>query len=69
MIKNDCVFFLGDRPCQPHKQHGVHCDQCDYYEGIKERILIIKLGAAGDVIRTTPLLHRLKHEYPLSYIT
>ena len=29
--------------------------------------LIIKLGAAGDVVRTTPLLHRLKG--PVTWIT
>ena len=69
MIKNDCKYFLGDRPCQPHKTHGVHCDSCEFFKAIGERILIIKLGAAGDVIRTTPLLHQLKKIYPSSYIT
>lgn len=33
-----------------------------------KRILIIKLAAVGDVLRTTPLLHALKRKYPLSYI-
>lgn len=33
------------------------------------RILIIKLGAAGDVIRTTPLLHPLKRDYPRHLLT
>ncbi|MBU1650901.1 glycosyltransferase family 9 protein [bacterium] len=56
-INLDCRFFLGDRPCKPHKQHGVHCENCDHYEPVNKRILIIKLGAVGDVIRTTPLLH------------
>jgi ADP-heptose:LPS heptosyltransferase len=60
---------MGDRPCQPHKQYGVHCTDCTYYQPVQARILIIKLGAAGDVIRTTPILHRLKKDYPLSYIT
>jgi heptosyltransferase-2 len=46
----------------------VHCESCNYFQPIKERILIIKLGAAGDVIRTTPILHRLKKEYPSSSI-
>jgi len=31
---------------------------------LKERILVIKLGAAGDVIRTTPVLRKLKQEFP-----
>jgi len=33
------------------------------------RILIIKLGALGDVVRTTCLLPTLKRLYPLSHIT
>ena len=59
-VKRDCRFFRGDVPCKPHKQHGVHCSECKYYEKIDKNILIIKLGAIGDVIRTTPLLRRLK---------
>jgi heptosyltransferase-2 len=68
MIKRDCRHFRGDVPCRPHKEYGVHCSQegrnCKYYEHTDSRILIIKLGAVGDVIRTTPLLTRLKKEYP-----
>ncbi|MGH7198653.1 MAG: glycosyltransferase family 9 protein [Candidatus Omnitrophota bacterium] len=33
------------------------------------KILIVKLGAMGDVLRTTPLLTRLKKEHPGSRIT
>jgi ADP-heptose:LPS heptosyltransferase len=60
----DCRHFKGHIPCKPHKQHGVHCASCLYYEATLQRILIIKLGAIGDVIRTTPLLHPLKKQYP-----
>ena len=56
IIHADCRFFKGDRPCTVHKKSGVHCENCDTYEPINRRILIIKLGAVGDVIRTTPLL-------------
>ena len=69
LIKTDCRFYLGDRPCKPHKEHGVHCSDCAYYDPVAQRILIIKLGAAGDVIRTTPILRRLKKEYPHASIT
>lgn len=34
-----------------------------------ERILIIKLGSMGDVLRTTPLLRGLKEKYPFSQIS
>ena len=53
---------MGDIPCKPHKQYGVHCidesgNDCPNYSSFKEKILIIKPGAKGDVIRTTPILH------------
>lgn len=38
-------------------------------EGDAERILIIKTGAMGDVLRTTTLLPSLKRAYPESFIT
>ncbi len=63
-VHTDCTYFRGDIPCRPHKLHGVHCDNCKYYQPLSKTILIIKLGAVGDVIRTTPLLHRIRKEYP-----
>jgi hypothetical protein len=72
-LKTDCRSFRGDIPCKPHKQSGVHCvdsdgQTCPYYDRVEEKILIIKLGAVGDVIRTTPLLYKLKEEYPRAKI-
>jgi heptosyltransferase-2 len=58
------LHFRGDVPCSPHKQHGVHCDGCTYYRQRTGRILIIKLGATGDVIRTSVLLQPLRDRYP-----
>lgn len=69
IVKTDCIFFRGDIPCSPHKDEGVHCEDCPHYSRVKERILIIKLGAMGDVIRTTPLVTRLKREYPQARIS
>ncbi|MGD8780742.1 MAG: glycosyltransferase family 9 protein [Ignavibacteria bacterium] len=68
-IKFDCRYFRGDIPCKPHKNYNVHCKEndgsdCEYYEKAGYKILIIKLGATGDVIRTTPILTRLKKEHP-----
>ena len=68
VIHDDCRHFQGDIPCKPHKTSGVHCEDCPHYDPVKQRILIIKLGAIGDVIRTTPVLHRLKKEYPRAQI-
>ena len=39
-------------------------NDCSYYDPVSKKILIIKLGALGDVIRTTPLLHKLKELEP-----
>lgn len=68
-IKFDCLHFKGELPCSPNKLRNKMCDSCDEYFKINKRILIIKLGAIGDVIRTTPLLSKFKIMYPGSYIT
>jgi ADP-heptose:LPS heptosyltransferase len=60
----DCLHFLGHIPCKPHKEQGFHCENCPAYTPLEKRILIIKLGAMGDVIRTTPLITRYKKLYP-----
>ncbi len=62
-IAFDCRFFLGDRPCSWHKQENVLCT-CGHYSTIRERILIIKLDAMGDVLRTTTLLPALAEVHP-----
>lgn len=64
----DCRHFRGDVPCAPHKVHQVHCDACQWYEPTSGRILIIKLGAVGDVIRSTPILHPLRRDFPQAAI-
>lgn len=64
VLHTDCKFFRGDIPCKPHKEFGVHCDGCEHYNARTKKILIIKLGAIGDVIRTTPLLERIWQEHP-----
>jgi ADP-heptose:LPS heptosyltransferase len=64
----DCKFFLGDRPCVWHKQNGVLCT-CDRYEKVEERLLIIKLDAMGDVLRSTALLPPIAEAHPRAAIT
>ncbi|GAB5464909.1 MAG: hypothetical protein Kapaf2KO_03450 [Candidatus Kapaibacteriales bacterium] len=61
---SDCRHFLGHIPCKPHKLHGVHCNGCNFYDKVTSKTLIIKLGALGDVVRTTPLVEKLRKEYP-----
>jgi heptosyltransferase-2 len=63
----DCRFFVGDRPCVWHKATGVLCT-CDHYQKVEERILIIKLDAIGDVLRTTAMLPPLAAVHPRASI-
>lgn len=67
-IKTDCRYFKGSSPCIANKKYGATCGNCNMYEKVDSNILIIKLGAAGDVIRTTPLLHALRKRYPFAKI-
>jgi ADP-heptose:LPS heptosyltransferase len=67
-IAFDCKFFIGDRPCVWHKQTGVLCT-CDHYEKVDERLLIIKLDAMGDVLRSTALLPPIVEAHPRAAIT
>ena len=68
-VRPDCRHFRGDLPCRPNKEHGYTCTECPVYTPVTKRVLIIKLGAIGDVIRTTPLLRRLRQEHPGCFIT
>jgi ADP-heptose:LPS heptosyltransferase len=62
-IAFDCRYFLGDRPCVWHKREGLLCT-CDRYEKIEEHVLIVKLDAMGDVLRTTTILPALAEKHP-----
>lgn len=68
-LKLDCRHFRGDMPCLPNKQRGRLCPTCEEYEPVRTRILLIKLGAIGDVIRTTPLLRRFHEAHPGAHIS
>src|SRR5580658_2844944 len=60
----DCRHFTGEKPCLPHKQEGVVCDGCPRYDQVQERLLIVKLDAAGDVLRSTSILPAFKKNNP-----
>lgn len=68
-LKFDCLHFRGHIPCIPNKLRNKVCNTCDEYRPISKRILIVKLGAIGDVIRTTPLVVRYRKLYPDCHIT
>lgn len=71
----DCRHFRGDKPC-PHSG-GRACDprssgSCQKYCSLGRMTLVIKLGALGDVTRTTsllPALERLDPEGTVVWLT
>jgi ADP-heptose:LPS heptosyltransferase len=69
MIHTDCRHYRISLPCPPHKATGARCDDCRLYDPTGERILIVKLDAIGDVLRTTTCLEPLKAAFPSSHIT
>ncbi len=69
IVKTDCTFYQGSIPCYPHKKYGYHCKDCTDYKKISKKILVLKLGALGDVIRTTPIIRRLRELFPNAQIT
>jgi ADP-heptose:LPS heptosyltransferase len=64
-VRTDCRHYLGERPCSFKRE----CRGCPHYDPQGTRILIIKLGAMGDALRTTTILPALKKTYPKSHIT
>jgi heptosyltransferase-2 len=60
IIHTNCSHFNGYKPCPAHKSKDAVCADCNDYTPVGFRVLIIKIGAAGEVIRNTPLLYKLK---------
>lgn len=65
VIRYDCRHYRGSKPCK----HKRACQGCGLYDRIESRILVIKLGALGDLLRTTPILPSLKARHPRSQVT
>jgi heptosyltransferase-2 len=65
IIRYNCRHLLGHKPCKFRRV----CEDCPDYAAVGKRILIIKLAAMGDVLRTTPLLHGLRAKDPACEIT
>ena len=70
-LKTDCRHFRSERPCAPHKLRGKICPTCDEYDPTASRVLVVKLGAMGDVLRTTSILRGLKNKFlaPIVWVT
>lgn len=64
-IREDCRYYSGYKPCGKHDG----CPECPEYAPRGTEILVIKLGAMGDVLRTKCLLPGLKRAHPQSWIT
>lgn len=67
-LRPDCLYYAGDRPCRAGVQ-GVCPDPCPLHRPQGTRILIIKLGALGDVIRTASILPAIGRAWPDSHVT
>lgn len=67
----DCRSFPGIYSCDIMTAENYEsCQECNFYDPINKKILIMKLGAIGDVIRTTTILSAIKEKYgPSSKIT
>jgi heptosyltransferase-2 len=68
-LKRDCRHVRWDRPCTPHKLRGRECRTCDEYAPIRHRVLMIKLAATGDVLRTTAFLPAIHAAWPQARVT
>jgi ADP-heptose:LPS heptosyltransferase len=69
IIHTDCRYYKGSMPCRFHKVDGRPCEGCTDYHKVVTRILVVKLAAVGDVLRTTSILPALRDKYPESHIT
>jgi len=62
---HDCRHFRGEKPCGVAEA----CKGCASYDPVRSRVVIIKLAARGDVLRTTPLLRALKQGGAATHVT
>ncbi len=64
-IRFDCRFYTGYKPCGKADV----CEGCPHFSPQGTRILIVKLAAMGDVLRTTCILPGLARQYQPCRIT
>jgi heptosyltransferase-2 len=68
-IRVDCRHYTGASPCRFHKQDGRSCAACGDCDPIVTRLLVVKLAAVGDVLRTTSLLPAWRRAWPSAHVT
>ncbi|GBE20412.1 lipopolysaccharide core biosynthesis protein [archaeon BMS3Abin17] len=60
----ECRFFNDKYACDTLSSENYKtCEECRFSQKFSKKILIIKLGAMGDVLRTTPILTAIKKKY------
>ena len=64
-IRSDCRHYRGDKPCEQNRL----CDGCAHYQPYEGRVLVVKIGALGDVIRTLCILPEIRRRYPNGQVT
>ncbi len=67
-IRSDCRYLVGSRPCRFNKEDGSECPGCPHFTACRDRILIIKLDAMGDVVRTSCLTPHIKRRFEDPFI-
>ena len=68
MINGACRYYLGSKPCKFNKLDGSECPTCTHVSVFRSRVLIIKLDALGDVLRTASLLPAITARHDSPYI-
>ncbi len=69
VLHRDCRHVRWDRPCTPHKLRGRECAGCPEYAPVRHKVLVVKLAATGDVLRTTSFLHAIHVTWPQAKVT
>ncbi len=68
MINLHCRHYRGSRPCKFNKSEGAECPTCTRVAEFKCRVLIVKLDALGDVLRTGSLVPVISQRHPSPFI-
>jgi len=64
-----CRFFNEEHACETLTSEGYEtCEECKFSSQYSKKILIIKFGALGDVLRTTSILEAIRKKFPDSLI-